>query len=147
MSIMVLAEGVWPFQATDTFNIPPQLTDCMAEFTSFYTGKYTGRKLTFLTQLSRGEIICNWPRGRRFTFITTVLQMSILLLYNDRDEMTLDTMMKSLNVKKDHMLHGLQALLKIEILKLEGAKFNANIDLSTKCVINPQFTRYFFETL
>jgi hypothetical protein len=53
--VLVLATGSWPLSTPNTpFNLPGELEGLNEEFLKFYNAQYMGRKLSFLTQVSKG---------------------------------------------------------------------------------------------
>lgn len=93
-SIQVLSSGSWPFQQSCTFALPSEvslsslLPLCMylqsslssselslsvcvqlersyQRFTAFYASRHSGRKLTWLYHLSKGELVTNCFKNRR----------------------------------------------------------------------------------
>ncbi|KAI6244043.1 hypothetical protein M3Y99_00073600 [Aphelenchoides fujianensis] len=100
VSVMVLTTGVWPFTQATPFEIPPELSTSIEKFTTFYQNRHNGRRLTFLLGNSRGEVVSH-AFTKRYTFVTTIAQMSILMLFNSGDEYTFDQFAEKLNMKKD----------------------------------------------
>lgn len=69
---MVVASSVWPFNQSMPFEIPPVLNDCIDRFTQFYTGMHSGRKLSWLLMMCRGELTSHgFPR--KYTFVVCFL--------------------------------------------------------------------------
>merc|ERR1712165_196258 len=65
--IQVLTSGFWPFQQNSPLNqfaLPFELEHCVDRFTSFYNGLHSGRKLNWLFQLSKGELVTNGFKNR-----------------------------------------------------------------------------------
>ncbi|XP_077004958.1 cullin-1 isoform X3 [Tamandua tetradactyla] len=63
-SIQVLSSGSWPFQQSCTFALPSELERSYQRFTAFYASRHSGRKLTWLYQLSKGELVTNCFKNR-----------------------------------------------------------------------------------
>uniref|UniRef100_A0A0N5AG83 CULLIN_2 domain-containing protein n=1 Tax=Syphacia muris TaxID=451379 RepID=A0A0N5AG83_9BILA len=99
-SVMVLGSCVWPFTSSVTFDIPRQLGNCIDQFKEFYATQHTGRKLVFLLNYSKGEIITSCF-SRKYTFIANTAQMSVLLLYNDSVDITMGYIMENTKLKND----------------------------------------------
>lgn len=91
---MVCGSGSWPFNQTYTLNIPPevnsiqscfnfetlkkfeiffQLERSVQRFTMFYSKQHSGRKLTWLNSLARGEIIAHCY-DRKYTFTVSIFE-------------------------------------------------------------------------
>uniref|UniRef100_A0AAZ3PCJ3 Cullin family profile domain-containing protein n=1 Tax=Oncorhynchus tshawytscha TaxID=74940 RepID=A0AAZ3PCJ3_ONCTS len=63
-SIQVLSSGSWPFQQSCTFALPSELERSYQRFTAFYASRHSGRKLTWLYHLSKGELVTNCFKNR-----------------------------------------------------------------------------------
>ena len=73
-SIQVLSSGSWPFQQSCVFSLPAELERCVNRFTAFYGGQHSGRKLNWLYQMSKGELVTNCFKNK---YTLQVLQSSI----------------------------------------------------------------------
>ncbi|EHB18179.1 Cullin-1 [Heterocephalus glaber] len=124
-SIQVLSSGSWPFQQSCTFTIPSELECSYQRFTAFYTSRHSGRKLTWLYQLSRGELVTNCFKNR-YTLQASTFRMAILLQYNSEDAYTMQQLTDSTQIKMNILAQVLQILLKSKLLVLEDE--NANVD-------------------
>uniref|UniRef100_A0A8D2L3K2 Cullin-1 n=1 Tax=Varanus komodoensis TaxID=61221 RepID=A0A8D2L3K2_VARKO len=94
-------------------------------FTDFYANRHSGRKLTWLYQLSKGELVTNCFKNR-YTLQASTFQMAILLQYNTEDAYTVQQLTDSTQIKMDILAQVLQILLKSKLLVLEDE--NANVD-------------------
>ncbi|XP_051871491.1 cullin-1 [Mobula hypostoma] len=124
-SIQVLSSGSWPFQQSCTFALPSELERSYQRFTAFYASRHSGRKLTWLYQLSKGELVTNCFKNR-YTLQASTFQMAILLQYNTEDAYTVQQLTDSTQIKMDILVQVLQILLKSKLLVLEDE--NANVD-------------------
>ncbi|MGH0132092.1 UNVERIFIED_CONTAM: hypothetical protein FKN15_027713 [Acipenser sinensis] len=94
-------------------------------FTAFYASRHSGRKLTWLYHLSKGELVTNCFKNR-YTLQASTFQMAILLQYNTEDIYTVQQLTDSTQIKIDILVQVLQILLKSKLLVLEDE--NANVD-------------------
>ncbi|XP_062337187.1 cullin-1a [Osmerus eperlanus] len=124
-SIQVLSSGSWPFQQSCTFALPSELERSYQRFTAFYASRHSGRKLTWLYHLSKGELVTNCFKNR-YTLQASTFQMAILLQYNTEDLYTVQQLTDSTQIKIDILVQVLQILLKSKLLVLEDE--NANVD-------------------
>lgn len=124
-SIQVLSSGSWPFQQSCTFSLPTevrtrpvthfqdpvpfirlswplsrilQLERSVHRFTTFYSSQHSGRKLNWLYQMSKGELVTNCFKNR-YTLQASTFQMAVLLQYNTCDTFTLQQLHESTQIK------------------------------------------------
>ena len=114
-SIQVLSSGSWPFQPPSTFNLPQELERSVSRFNAFYTQKHSGRKLQWLWQSSKGDIVSKFC-GKIFTFQASTWQMTVLLQYNDSKSFTIAQLQENTKIESNVLLQVLQILLKTRIL-------------------------------
>ncbi|XP_059544016.1 cullin-1-like [Myotis daubentonii] len=124
-SLQVLSSVSWPFQQSCTFALPSELERSYQRFTAFYASCHSGRKLTWLYQLSKGELVTNCFKNR-YTLQASTFQMAILLQYNTEDAYAVQQLTDSTQIKMDILAQVLQILLKSKLLVLEEE--NANVD-------------------
>ncbi|CDU24748.1 probable SCF complex member Cullin 1 [Sporisorium scitamineum] len=85
---LVLANGFWPLQAPTTeFSIPTELLPTYERFQRHYSAKHSGRKLTWLWQLSKNEVKANYLQ-QKLQFQTSTFQTAVLLQFNTNDSLT-----------------------------------------------------------
>uniref|UniRef100_T1ISS0 Cullin-1 n=1 Tax=Strigamia maritima TaxID=126957 RepID=T1ISS0_STRMM len=114
-SIQVLSSGSWPFQQSCTFSLPTELERSVHRFSTFYSGQHSGRKLNWLYQMSKGELVTNCFKNR-YTLQASTFQMAVLLQYNTTDNFTLQQMQESTQIKLDFLIQVVQILLKSKLL-------------------------------
>lgn len=96
-----------------------QLERSYQRFTAFYASRHSGRKLTWLYHLSKGELVANCFKNRyvpplprppsrvrhdapscpRYTLQASTFQMAILLQYNTEDSYSVQQLSDSTQIK------------------------------------------------
>ncbi|KAK5074825.1 ubiquitin ligase (cullin) of SCF [Lithohypha guttulata] len=87
----ILGTSFWPLNPPNSpFSPPTEVNEAIDAFKRFYDGKHTGRKLTWLWQLCKGEVRANYVKQGKvpYTFMVSTYQMAVLLLFNEQE--TLD---------------------------------------------------------
>ncbi|KAJ5158317.1 uncharacterized protein N7500_007968 [Penicillium coprophilum] len=141
----ILGTGFWPLNAPTTpFLAPPEIVKTAERFQTFYFDKHSGRKLTWLWQLCKGEIKANYIKNAKvpYTFQVSTYQMGILLLFNETDTLTYDEIEKATSLASEILDPNLSILLKAKVLiaSPEGAKpepstsFTLNYNFKSKKV-------------
>ncbi|XP_077862344.1 cullin-1-like [Saccoglossus kowalevskii] len=117
-TIQVLSSGSWPFQQSCTFVLPSELERSFQRFTTFYAGQHSGRKLMWLFQMSKGELVTNCFKNR-YTLQASTFQMAVLLQYNTSDTYSLLQLQEHTQLKLDILLQVIQILVKSKLLECE----------------------------
>lgn len=114
-SIQVLSSGSWPFHQGHEFALPQELSGSVQRFTSFYSTQHSGRKLNWLYNMCRGELL-TYCFKQRFTLQASTFQMAVLLQYNEKTAMTVQQLAENTGQKEEDMKQVLQILLKFKLL-------------------------------
>jgi len=139
----ILGTGFWPLNPPTTKFTPPQeITKTYERFNTFYASKHSGRKLTWLWQLCKGEMRANYtksPQKTPYTFQVSTYQMGILLMYNDatNDVVAYDDMAATTSLNKETLDPSIGILVKAKVLLPEPA--DARPDSGTSYRLNHGF--------
>lgn len=115
----ILGTGFWPLNPPTTdFIAPPEIVKTADRFKTFYFDKHSGRKLTWLWQLCKGEIKANYIKNTKvpYTFQVSTFQMGILLLFNESDSLDYGEIQKATSLSNDILEPNLGILLKAKVL-------------------------------
>ncbi|KAF1809455.1 Cullin-domain-containing protein [Eremomyces bilateralis CBS 781.70] len=139
----ILGTSFWPLTAPNTKFSPPEIiSKTYDRFQKFYLTKHQGRKLTWLWQLSKGEVRVNYikPGKVPLTLQVSAYQTAILLLFNDADTLTYEDIEQGTLLFKEQLEPSVALMVKAKILNIqpEGAKpekgttFSLNYGFRTK---------------
>lgn len=139
----ILGTGFWPLNPPNTdFTPPAEISRAYERFQQFYSQKHSGRKLTWLWQLCKGEVKANYCRNTKtpYTFQVSTYQMAILLLFNENDKNSYDDIIKATQLQSDVLDPALGIFLKAKVLTISpegdkpgpGKMFHLNYDFKNK---------------
>ncbi|PSS25734.1 hypothetical protein M430DRAFT_134459 [Amorphotheca resinae ATCC 22711] len=142
-SYAILGTGFWPLNPPNTdFTPPAEISKAYGRFQTFYGQKHSGRKLTWLWQLCKGEVKANYCKNQKtpYTFQVSTYQMAILLLFNENDKNSYDDIAKATQLQPDVLDPCLAIFVKAKVLNVvpEGDKpgpgkvYHLNYDFKSK---------------
>lgn len=141
-SYAILGTGMWPLNPpTTNFTPPIEVTKAYERFQTFYNQKHSGRKLTWLWQLCKGEVRTNFSKNNaKYTFQVSTYQMAILLLFNDSDTVSFDNIVLATKLQDDPLVPTMSIFLKAKVLNMSpddgkpgpGKTFTLNTDFKSK---------------
>lgn len=138
----ILGTGFWPLQPPGTpFAPPPALVRTYERFSTFYSKKHGGRKLTWLWHLCKGEMRANYAKMNKvpYTFQVSTYQMAILLMFNENDTVEYDAITEVTKLQKETLDPSIAIMLKAKVLtaspegKTEsGTQYSLNLGFKSK---------------
>ncbi|EKD18714.1 uncharacterized protein L3040_002140 [Drepanopeziza brunnea f. sp. 'multigermtubi'] len=139
----ILGTGFWPLNPPNTeFTAPAEIAKAYERFTTFYSQKHNGRKLTWLWQLCKGEVKANYAKNMKtpYTFQVSTYQMAVLLLFNEKDKNSYEDIFASTQLHADVLDPCLAIFLKAKVLTMSpdgekpgpGKIFALNYDFKSK---------------
>jgi cullin 1 len=142
-SYAILGTGFWPLNPPNTdFTPPAEISKAYGRFQTFYGQKHSGRKLTWLWQLCKGEVKANYCKNTKtpYTFQVSTYQMAILLLFNESDKNSYDDIMKATQLQADVLDPALGIFVKAKVITVEpdgekpgpGKTYYLNYDFKSK---------------
>jgi len=103
--------SIWPsFPSDDDLRLPPALASCLTEYECFYAHQTQYRQLRWIHVLSKGLVECTraaFPYMTRYDQVELELntyQLCMLLLFEDRNEMTFEQICDALNIQAPEIL-------------------------------------------
>ena len=129
---LVLANGFWPLQAPTTeFSIPTELLAMYERFSRHYAAKHSGRKLTWLWQLSKNEVKANYL-SQKLQFQTSTFQTAVLLQFNSNDALTQKQLQEATGLNETTIKPVLIMLTKAKVLQFDDEAYTLNVNFKSK---------------
>ncbi|GAA5805708.1 hypothetical protein HPULCUR_011232 [Helicostylum pulchrum] len=97
LSVKVVSQAIWPTFPTSEIVLPKKMLQSQAIYTKFYTLKNNGKKLIWQNLLSSCVVTGHFLQGSK-EITVSVSQAAILILFNQRQTMTLNEIAKATNL-------------------------------------------------
>jgi cullin 3 len=114
IEVDVLTTGYWPSQNVPACTLPQQVQDAIDRFSKFYLEKHTGRKLSWQTSAGAAELRATFgndpTKYRRHELCVSTYQLCILLLFNNKDTLTLAQIRKQTHIPDSELRRHLISL-------------------------------------
>lgn len=120
-SYSILGTGFWPLNPPNTeFTPPAEIAKAYERFHTFYGKKHSGRKLTWLWQLCKGEVKANYCSSTKvpYTFQVSTYQMAVLLLFNENDKNSYEDIIKATKLKAEVLDPAMAIMVKAKVLNV-----------------------------
>lgn len=117
--VNVLTSGYWPISAVGEESIlPPEAKAATETFDAFYTKKFSGRKLSWLTSHGIAELRIKFDSGDKLLVVHTY-QMLILMMFNTKREYTFAEIKKLTKIPDGELRRHLISLAqpKVRVLR------------------------------
>ncbi|KAK6495673.1 hypothetical protein TWF481_002721 [Arthrobotrys musiformis] len=140
-SIQVLSTSFWPLKPPNTsFKIPQAITKTYDQFQKFYFLKHSGRKLSWLWHLCRGDVKATFAKSSKitFTFHVSIYQIAILLMFNSGTSYSYEDIESTTDLSRDYLNHFLGVFIKAKVLNIKPA--SSKVGPETTLVLNTNFT-------
>ncbi|CAB07302.3 Cullin-2 [Caenorhabditis elegans] len=136
---MILQAGSWPLNAPQlstnsnnqtaqdvaNFHLPRILQPVIQEFEKFYTGKHNGRKLTWLFNMSQGDVRLTYL-DKQYVAQMYVYQMAALLCFERRDAILVKDIGEEIGVSGDYLLKTIRTILDVTLLTCDDQNLTAD---------------------
>mmetsp|Transcript_22990 Transcript_22990/g.56646 ORF Transcript_22990/g.56646 Transcript_22990/m.56646 type:complete len:764 (-) Transcript_22990:182-2473(-) len=113
IEVDVLTNGYWPSQKVPPCTLPTQVQDAIKKFSDFYLEKHSGRKLSWQTSAGSADLKAAFgsaPNYRRHELIVSTYQMCILLLFNEKETLTLGEIRSATHIPDQELRRHLISL-------------------------------------
>jgi cullin 3 len=145
IEVDVLTNGYWPSQSVPPCTLPCSVQAAIGLFSKFYLGKHTGRKLSWQTSAGQAELKATFGAGpssyRRHELCVSTYQMCILILFNDKNTLTLGQIRTQTHIPDSELRRHLISLCtpKHRILR-KGSKGRGITSDEDTFTFNPEYT-------
>ncbi|KAF8724913.1 hypothetical protein AX14_008477 [Amanita brunnescens Koide BX004] len=117
--VMVLGTNIWPLNPPNHhLVIPAQLQTTYDRFQRYYQTKHSGRKLTWLWNYCKNEVVTSYL-SQRYIFMTSTYQTAVLLQYNAHDTLSMDELLTATSIPKELLIQVMALLVKAKVLVSE----------------------------
>jgi hypothetical protein len=143
MDILVLTAGAWPLNSkedagpdTNKLQIPTVMENNITSFEAFYGNQYSGRRLLWQWNLTRGEIRMNYL-DKNYELQVSLYQMIILMLFNQGTSLTVNDIINQSGLTSNDTMRSLKPLIDMNILETAD---ESNLSPSSELQVNTNFT-------
>ncbi|XP_019857070.1 PREDICTED: cullin-2-like isoform X2 [Amphimedon queenslandica] len=132
-STLVLQSGAWQLSQSPCPSIvlPQELLTSLIKFEGFYSSRHCGRHLSWLHHLATGELKLQYLKRSYFVTMTTY-QIIILLLFETKESLDLQTMSSWTQIEEKELKPTVQSLVDAKILISTGQELLLNFNYSNK---------------
>ncbi|BFU19792.1 cullin family protein [Entamoeba histolytica HM-1:IMSS-B] len=117
--VNVLQTSVWPLEPQQfMFELPDELKTSHIFFEKWYIKQHQRRKLQWLHQYTRGKIKTNCF-NKSYNLFGSAYQLSILVLFNQKNEITIDEIFNTIHLTMDIIKSIISSLQSVDLISVE----------------------------
>jgi len=121
-SALVLAKGIWPVkEGTTEFNMPGALRSCKELFEEFYSQRHSSRRLTWVFNMSKGEVKLNYTQKHKYILQCSTYQIGVLEQFNRSRILSQAKLATLLGLTEDVLNVTLKSLVRTKVLSVRPA--------------------------
>uniref|UniRef100_A0A5S6QL19 Cullin family profile domain-containing protein n=1 Tax=Trichuris muris TaxID=70415 RepID=A0A5S6QL19_TRIMR len=125
-SVLILSCGAWPLNATASVNLQPQIAKSMQSFSDYYVNHHSGRKISWLHNYSKVEVVTNCF-DRKYCLVMTMFQASVLQQFNHANDYTVEQLQKMTLLPIEILQQVILQLIKFKIVEVVAAEGDSPI--------------------
>ncbi|KAI5475829.1 hypothetical protein MNV49_000793 [Pseudohyphozyma bogoriensis] len=131
--VLVLATGQWPLQGPSSdLKMPSELLKTYERFEGFYMSKHSGRKLSWLWQISKNELRMTYA-NQKYMLQVSMYQACVLLQFNSGgDSLSYDDIALGTGINEDTLKPVLAMLTKARVIDLKNDMYELNLGFKSK---------------
>ncbi|CAF1268122.1 unnamed protein product, partial [Adineta ricciae] len=146
-SIYILQANSWPVSQSqnNTFSVPPLLEKSIRSFELFYNEQYSGRKLSWLHNLSTVDVRMFYFDRPYFVTMSTY-QMATLILFNDHQKLSFKELEESTRLSTKELEKQLSILIENKLLLRDDTEFQPQTIISLNTDFKNKRTKFKIST-
>jgi cullin 1 len=109
-SVQTLTTGNWPSYNTDECKLLPVMGRCIDAFRMYYNTKTSNRRLRWIHNLGTVTLVGLFTK-RKIDVTVSAIQATILLLFNEFHELTIEDLMRHTGLPEEQMKAQLRSLV------------------------------------
>lgn len=131
--VLVLGTAAWPLQGpASDLKMPVELLKTYERFEGFYMNKHSGRKLTWLWQLSRNELRTLYT-NQKYQLQVSSYQACVLLQFNSGgDSLSYEDIELGTGINAEALKPVLAMLTKARVIDLKNEMYELNLGFKSK---------------
>lgn len=139
LSVNVLTSSNWPYSIENSScNIPEDLKRAKNEFSAFYLGRHSGRRLNFQFSLGNIDLKARYS-SRSYEIIIHFYQAIILLLFNDNPKLSYENIKSLTNLEENELKRHLQTLACGKFRILSKVPMSREVNQKDEFTVNENF--------
>ncbi|EAT40252.1 AAEL008008-PA [Aedes aegypti] len=119
LNVQLLSSTFYQPNSNVKLMLPLELEQCVTRYNDIYGHRNPTRKLTWLHNMSRGELTTNCFR-MQYTLQVNTFQMTILLQFNDQTSWTIHQLSENTGIDLDALIQSLRVLIESKLLKSQN---------------------------
>ena len=139
----VLTSSYWPQSQLKNIVLPLEISGKMERFKKLYLSRHSGRSLTWRTNLGNAEVRAFLGKNRvKHELIVSTYQMAVLLLFNERNCYSFESIVENLCVDDPGFDKHLLGLVKCGVLQIDNS--DKRFESKTQVMLNDDFKNRMF---
>ena len=126
-SVKVLTSGIWKLKNCVPFSLPSVLESSMLLFTIFYDSQHNGRKLKWLHNMSKGELVTHCFK-KKYILTASTYQITVLMQFNMNLVYTVGELQTITMIPLDILIQVVKQLLVLQLLRSEDKADQVTVD-------------------
>ncbi|CAO3657561.1 unnamed protein product [Mucor hiemalis] len=130
INVKVIQQSIWPASPASDILLPPAMLKSQQVFERFYVVRHKGKKLLWQNSLSACSLTAHYAKGTK-ELVMTLYQAAILLLFNEQTTLSVNDMVKALNLDEKELKKSLTTLTTCKILLVKDQNYMYNSEFAS----------------